>query len=158
MWRNKPANRRISSCFPPKRTAQFPSRVEGRGTMKCGYEVTTTLESAPLFAHSYFELIFLDLHCHHSGPSHLCPSCRPKQLLPAHFSYRGQRWEGLGGQKGPEMPWWWWWREGGKWCHNRCGKDRSFSPACQQWLGQSPMALEMSREGNKQVPTYFPAA
>lgn len=83
----------------------------------------------------YFELIFIDLHCHHSGPSHLCPSCRPKQLLPAHFSYRGQRWEGLAGQRVPEMPWWWWWREGEKWCHNRCGKDRSFSPACQQWLG-----------------------
>lgn len=124
---------------------------------------TTMLESVHLFSHLYIELTFIDLHCHHSGPSHLCSSCRPRQLLPVHPSYRAQWWESLGGQRGSETvhilsPGNGGRRRGKSNAIDMCGNDRPFSPACQWWFGQSPLVLRTTPEGRKQVLAYFPAA
>ena len=124
---------------------------------------TTTLESVHLFAHSYIELTFIDLYCHRSGPSHLCPSGRPRQLLQSILptvtsggkvcvDRGGRRWSvslspGDGGGR----------REKSN-AIDMCDNDRPFLPACQWWFGQSPLALRTPPEGHKQVLTYFPAA
>lgn len=141
------------ACFPAERMCPFPSGLRNYEVWLWNYETSFGTPRWNLLTYvNYIQLIFIDLHCHHSDLNHLCPSCGNCFQSILHIGTRGR-------QRGPEMVNSPNSGDGGRGREkssgiNMCGEDRPLSAMVwAESLGSRNDTWE-----THQALTYFPAA